>query len=170
MSSLYSYVITHDTGFAPNPFAGFLTLATCKPKIRRTARPGDWLLGTGSTRNVGHDRVIYAAEIHEVLPLEIYGSHPAFEIKAPAKTGEPWRRHGDNIYFRDRDGSWNQRRETRITARSIVSATWAGRMRSFAGATGISALQHHYCPPNFSRSSSADLAIVRLRTLIASNS
>ena len=34
---IFSYVITHDSGFAPNPFGGFLTLATCKPKIRKSA-------------------------------------------------------------------------------------------------------------------------------------
>ena len=32
--------MTHDTGFAPNPFFDVLTLATCKPGIRRVSRPG----------------------------------------------------------------------------------------------------------------------------------
>ena len=27
---IYAYVVTHDNGFAPNPFHGFCTLATCK--------------------------------------------------------------------------------------------------------------------------------------------
>ena len=27
---LFAYKMTHDTGFAPNPFWGYLTLATCK--------------------------------------------------------------------------------------------------------------------------------------------
>ncbi|WP_347927045.1 hypothetical protein [Pseudomonas helvetica] len=40
MSRIYSYVITHDHGFAPNPHGGVLTLATCKPVIRRTAEKG----------------------------------------------------------------------------------------------------------------------------------
>nr|WP_269667332.1 hypothetical protein [Polaromonas naphthalenivorans] len=31
--------MTHDSGFAPNPFHGTLTLATCKPGIRRTIDP-----------------------------------------------------------------------------------------------------------------------------------
>jgi hypothetical protein len=34
-----------DTGFAPNPFHDFLTLATCKPDIRKKAQIGDWVLG-----------------------------------------------------------------------------------------------------------------------------
>jgi Nucleotide modification associated domain 2 len=41
--SVFSYVVTHDKGFAPNPYFGFLTLATCKPQIRKSARVGDWL-------------------------------------------------------------------------------------------------------------------------------
>ncbi|MGE3595803.1 MAG: hypothetical protein AB7N70_09645 [Dehalococcoidia bacterium] len=40
-----SYKMTHDTGFAPNPFWGCLTLATCKPGIRQTRGPGDWIAG-----------------------------------------------------------------------------------------------------------------------------
>ena len=37
---LYSYVITRDYGFAPNPFGGICTLATCKPGIRNHAKVG----------------------------------------------------------------------------------------------------------------------------------
>lgn len=40
-SNLYAYAITRDLGFAPNPFHGFCTLATCKPGIRKTAKVGD---------------------------------------------------------------------------------------------------------------------------------
>lgn len=32
---LYAYKMTHDTGFAPNPYFGVCTLACCKPRIRR---------------------------------------------------------------------------------------------------------------------------------------
>lgn len=38
---LFSYIVTHDAGFAPNPFWGYCTLACCKPAIRRTANVGD---------------------------------------------------------------------------------------------------------------------------------
>src|SRR5689334_18976227 len=107
---LYSYVITHDAGFAPNPFGGFCTLATCKPHIRLAAQPGDWVAGTGSTRAVGRDRLVYAAKIDEVLPIEEYRASPRFAVKRPAASSEPWRRCGDNIYFKDEDGIWAQRR------------------------------------------------------------
>ena len=106
---LFSYVITHDTGFAPNPFGGLLTLATCKPKIRLVAHPGDWLMGTGSATAIGSDKVIYAARINEVLPIAIYAGDPRFSFKIPTLKGEPWRRHGDNIYTLGADEEWKQR-------------------------------------------------------------
>jgi hypothetical protein len=42
--------VARDYGFAPNPFFGVCTLATCKPKIRKAAAIGDWVVGTGSSR------------------------------------------------------------------------------------------------------------------------
>jgi hypothetical protein len=41
MARIYSYVVRYDSGFAPNPFYGYCTLATCKPDIRRGAEVGD---------------------------------------------------------------------------------------------------------------------------------
>jgi Nucleotide modification associated domain 2 len=110
MSSIYSYVLTHDTGFAPNPYGGPLTLATCKPGIRRCASPGDWLFGTGSVRGVGSSRLVYAALVAEVVPIAQYGADSRFESKIPRISGEEWERHGDNIYTVAVDGSWMQRR------------------------------------------------------------
>jgi hypothetical protein len=106
---LFSYVITHDTGFAPNPFGGLLTLATCKPRIRLVAQPGDWLMGTGSATAIGSDRVVYAAQIKEVVPIATYGEDPRYSFKIPTLKGEPWRRHGDNIYALCSDGALKQR-------------------------------------------------------------
>ena len=45
MSRAYRYILTHDSGMAPCPDRGQISLATCKPVIRRVARPGDWVLG-----------------------------------------------------------------------------------------------------------------------------
>lgn len=61
---LYSYVLTHDTGFAPNPSGEYCTLACCKPRIRKSAQVDDWIIGTGSTNNVGHDH-LYAMKVTE---------------------------------------------------------------------------------------------------------
>lgn len=48
--TLYSYVVAHDFGFAPNPFDGLCTLATCKPDIRKKAAVGDYIVGTGCAK------------------------------------------------------------------------------------------------------------------------
>lgn len=42
---VYSYIITHDSGFSPNLFHGVLTLACCKPMIRRSAEVGEVVVG-----------------------------------------------------------------------------------------------------------------------------
>jgi Nucleotide modification associated domain 2 len=118
-SRLFSYVVTHDTGFAPNPYGGILTLATCKPRIRATAQRGDWLLGTGSVHGVDAGRVVYAACIAEVVPLEQYATEARFAVKYPAAGKESWQRHGDNIYTRLPDGTWHQRRNIHHVAKDI---------------------------------------------------
>lgn len=106
--NLFSYVITYDTGFAPNPFGGFLTLACCKPRIRRVARKGDYIIGTGSKRTIGTTKLIYAAEISDVVSMEDYGKLPKFNIKRPDSDGKWWQILGDNIY--EKKGSkWIQR-------------------------------------------------------------
>ena len=106
---IYSYVITNDAGFAPNPFGGFLTLATCKPKIRAKISPGDLLFGTGSAAIVGNDKLVYAAIVHKVETLQNYGESEQYKIKIPSTRGEWWRKHGDNIYFIV-DDEWQWRR------------------------------------------------------------
>ncbi len=52
MAIIHSYIVRYDSGFAPNPFYGFCTLATCKPDIRKHAQVGDWIVGTGKDRCV----------------------------------------------------------------------------------------------------------------------
>lgn len=41
---LYRYVITADTGMAPASDDGLISLATCKPAVRRSAEVGDWVV------------------------------------------------------------------------------------------------------------------------------
>lgn len=75
MPSLYSYTIPIDDGAAPNPFHGMCTLAICKPGIRRTAVPGDWVAGLGSRKAPSGDlsgRLVYAMKVEEVLTLSEY--------------------------------------------------------------------------------------------------
>jgi len=61
--SVFSYIVTHDSGFAPNPFWGFCTLACCKPMIRKTAVRGDWIVEL-SPKKLGN-RLVFVMEVTE---------------------------------------------------------------------------------------------------------
>jgi hypothetical protein len=109
---LYSYVVRYDSGFAPNPFYGRCTLATCKPDIRRSVAVGDWIVGCGSNdrkvRRGGH--LVYAMQVTEILSFEDYCNDPRFQNKKPYRNGSRKQSCGDNIYYRDKlSGEWNQR-------------------------------------------------------------
>lgn len=112
MTRLYSYVVRYDSGFAPNPFYGYCTLATCKPDIRRQASPGDWIVGCGSNdrkvRRGGH--LVYAMRVTEVLTFDMYAEDRRFLSKIPFRNGSRKQSCGDNIYFRtDQRSVWQQR-------------------------------------------------------------
>ncbi len=95
---LYSYIIIHDSGFAPNPFWGFCTLACCKPSIRRTAGKGDWVVGISS--HARGNRIVYAMEVTErPLSFEEYFADPRFRQRIPnLNRKDIVYRCGDNIY------------------------------------------------------------------------
>jgi len=105
---LYSYVITRDYGFAPNPFHGVCTLATCKPVIRRVADVGDWIIGTGSARYKRTGQLICAMRVSEAMSFENYWADPRFIAKRPDLTGSRMQAFGDNIYSRDAYDQWTQ--------------------------------------------------------------
>lgn len=107
---LFSYKLTHDSGFAPNPFHDVLTLATCKPGMRRTKKLGDWVAGfsslslSQSARRVGvkidRDALIYFGQISEIKTLGSYYDDPQFSKKTPPAgcTSNSVECAGDNIY------------------------------------------------------------------------
>lgn len=106
---IFSYVITHDSGFAPNPFGGILSLATCKPKIRKSANIKDCVVGTGSKSGIGNGMLVFAGIISEILELADYGNSTIFGFKIPKVRGDWWEKHGDNIYYL-KNSEWVQRR------------------------------------------------------------
>lgn len=107
--TLFSYVTRWDHGFAPNPFHGILTLATCKPDIRKAAAVGDWIVGTGSAERKMNGRVIFAMRVSEITNFDDYWRDPRFKDKRPVVEGSFKLRFGDNIYHRaDRKGRWIQ--------------------------------------------------------------
>lgn len=97
----YTYVVARDFGFAPNPFGGFCTLATCKPAIRSIAKVGDWILGTGSAKMKLQGKLIFAMEVTEKLTYNDYWNDPRFQCKKPLMNCSLKKAYGDNIYFYD---------------------------------------------------------------------
>jgi hypothetical protein len=105
---LYSYVVARDFGFAPNPFYGFCTLATCKPDIRKTAQAGDWVIGTGSKSNGREGHLVFAMRVSEAMTFDQYWADPRFESKRPSLHGSLKQAFGDNIYHHKGGGGWSQ--------------------------------------------------------------
>jgi len=76
---LFSYIVKYDWGAAPNPYWDYCTLVICKPRIRNSAKCGDWIVGSGSSDNPydGKDysnKIIYAMKVTDVVELEEYNN------------------------------------------------------------------------------------------------
>jgi hypothetical protein len=103
----FIYVVDRDFGFAPNPFHGFCTLATCKPRIRSVARPSDWIIGVGGSRLKATNRCIFAMQVSERISFNDYWENPEFSDKKPVRNGSARMLVGDNIY-RYMNSRWEQ--------------------------------------------------------------
>ncbi len=66
---LYCYKMTWDTESAPNPHHGVLTLAICKPTIRRCAQVGDWISGWTAKMVHGKDKKVHTFEKPKLIYL-----------------------------------------------------------------------------------------------------
>lgn len=106
--ALYSYVLDHDFGFAPNPFFGVCTLATCKPQIRERAAIGDHVMGTGCAKRGRSGRLVYMMRVDGVTDYDAYWADERFTRKRPVLGRGVAHAFGDNIYHRDEDGAWQQ--------------------------------------------------------------
>ena len=109
----FAYILKWDSGLAPNPFHKFCTLAVCKPYIRKIAKEGDWIIGLGSKNQndlklnyQGH--LIYAMEVTKKVTFDDYWKDEKF-IKNRQKADSPKGRCGDNMYYKNSNGSWVQK-------------------------------------------------------------
>jgi hypothetical protein len=107
---VFSYKITRDYGFAPNPFHGVCTLATCKPNIRKAASVGDIVVGCGSTANHLPGHAIFVLRVTEKYPFQEYWDNTRFAKKRPNFHASASHAYGDNIYHHGDDGAWIQER------------------------------------------------------------
>lgn len=91
---LFSYVVDHDLGFAPNPEGDYCTLVHCKfegtsgrRNIVELASKGDWVIGTGGLGkdSAGHGRIIYLMRVSRKLSFKRYLSQPRFQGRRDCK-------------------------------------------------------------------------------------
>mgnify|MGYP006865008034 CR=1 FL=1 len=139
---IFSYVVEHDLGFAPNPFFGVCSLAACKPEIRKRADLGDIVVGTGAARPGLTNNLIYWMRVKEVCTFDEYWADQKYLRKRPQMNGSRMVRYGDNIYHRDATGSFvqedsfhslphgqtsvgNLNRDTRKTDRVLLASEYA---------------------------------------------
>jgi len=103
--TLFSYIISHDGGSAPNPYHGICTLVICKPVIRRTAKVKDWVVGLGAKKTPIGDasgKVVYAMRITNKMSMEDYDTFckKNYPEKIPDwDSGDYKKRIGDCIYY-----------------------------------------------------------------------
>src|SRR5712692_4293227 len=84
MDRIYYYIHSVDTGRAPSVDGGLLTLAICKPEIRRKAEVGDWIIGF-APKALGW-KLSYLAKVTAKLKgSQYYGS-------------QEYKERSDNIY------------------------------------------------------------------------
>jgi len=107
MARLFSYVVEHDNGYAPNPYFGACTLCRCKFRksadrrrnIVELADKGDWIVGTGGAnkkKSAGKGRLVYAMRVDEKLTRRGYYSDSRFRKKKPVTNGSYKQQQGDN--------------------------------------------------------------------------
>jgi hypothetical protein len=100
-SKIYVYKVVADSGGAPCVWEGALSLALCKPKIRRAAREGDIVFGFGG-KDYG-ERLIYIAEVTGKPPVGEYYREPCFAKRPDCiyedKDGSPARKRSARYHF-----------------------------------------------------------------------
>jgi hypothetical protein len=106
---IYVYKLVSDVGAAPCVEDGLLSLAICKPMIRRAAEPGDLIFGFAgrsmcADAPVPADALLYVARIDEKLPGDVYFADERFAARRDCV----YRRTGDR--FEQRPGALHHTR------------------------------------------------------------
>jgi len=128
-----TYIVTADSGFAPNPFWDWCTLAACTPNHRQNDfAKGDWIAGFLSKQRENH--LLYAMQLSEVVDMSDYFTDKRFQQKKPNAGG--WKElRGDNVYEL-KNGVWlphtilfhntakNHRQDTEFHKVFIASRYW----------------------------------------------
>lgn len=98
-----AYVMTYDTGLAPNPFHGVCTLAVCTPNHQNAnLKQGDFIVGIAGTRlraklkSPNKWRLVYVMKVDKRITLNEYFDE--YESKRPKLSGSKIEMCGDNFY------------------------------------------------------------------------
>jgi hypothetical protein len=106
MCRIYFYKLTEDNGGAPCVTSDLLSLAICKPMIRKTAKEGDLIFGFGANsldpdnRLDPYNRLIYVARVTEKLPDGKYYKDPQFAQRADCIYRCIYRVEGDSYEWK----------------------------------------------------------------------
>ncbi len=93
----------------------YCTLVFCKPQIRRSARPGDWIVALSPKQH--GNKVVYAMHVAEKLSFGDYWPDLLFADKNPnLRAADPTRHTEDNIYEPLGDGDYRQLPSAHTTA------------------------------------------------------
>lgn len=156
--NIFSYVLRHDYGLAPNPFGGHCTLAVCKPGIRKNKnlKLGDWIIGIAGQTLGKPNHLIYAMQVEEKIAFDDYWEDPRFSYKKPIENGSLVQMYGDNFYHIDKDtGEWIQ--ENSAHSKSSSSPNMKHLNRDISGEYVLISQHFYYwgnkapnIPPKFS--------------------
>jgi len=84
-------------------------LACCKPRIRKYAKIGDLIVGTGAKKPARQGYLIYWMKVEKIITFDQYWRQARYTIKKAEMGGSAIQRYGDNIYRHDDDtGQWVQ--------------------------------------------------------------
>lgn len=135
------YVVDRDFGFAPNPFHGYCSLATCKPKIRRVAEVNDWVVGMGGLRLQATGRCVFAMRVTEKVTFDQYWTNHRFLDKKPVRNGSRKMMVGDNIYYKDANENWLQADSHHSNPDGSINST---NLQKDTGADAVLLSQHFF--------------------------
>lgn len=93
MTRIFRYILADDHGIAPCGDAGLVTLATCKPTIRRTARRGDWVMGF-RPGSLERGLMLWAGRVGAILP------HGEYQRVHPGRIDAVYREAVDGSFSR----------------------------------------------------------------------
>jgi hypothetical protein len=93
LPSIYRYILTHDHGVAPCPQGGTITLATCKPVIRRCASVGDWVIGF-RPGSMERGLVLWAGRVAEKM------THGEYQRRHPERLDAVYAENPNGTYRR----------------------------------------------------------------------